>query len=56
LYYSRLKVGCIYYVNFNPHLRCEFDGNHLALVLKKNNDSSTVVRLLFFCNLEEFDL
>jgi mRNA-degrading endonuclease toxin of MazEF toxin-antitoxin module len=41
--YSDIHLKKIYYVNFNPVRQCEFDGKHLAVVLKKNNDSRTVV-------------
>lgn len=41
--FSDIKVGCIYNVIFDPVRDCEFDGKHLALVLKKNNDKSTFI-------------
>lgn len=40
---SDIKVGCIYNVIFDPVRNCEFDGKHLAVVLKKNNDKSTFI-------------
>lgn len=40
---SDIKVGCIYNVIFDPVRDCEFDGRHLAVVLKKNNDRSTFI-------------
>ena len=40
---SDIKVGCIYNVIFDPVRDCEFDGKHLAVVLKKNNDRSTFI-------------
>lgn len=41
--FSDIKVGCIYNVIFDPVRDCEFDGKHLALVLKKNNDNNTFI-------------
>lgn len=38
-----IKAGHIYNVIFDPVRDCEFDGKHLAVVLKKNNDKSTFV-------------
>ncbi|MCL1820273.1 MAG: type II toxin-antitoxin system PemK/MazF family toxin [Oscillospiraceae bacterium] len=43
--HSDIKVGCIYYVDFDPHKKCEFNGKHLALVLRKNNDNNTLIVL-----------
>ena len=40
---SDIKVGYIYNVIFDPVRDCEFDGKHLAVVLKKNNDRSTFI-------------
>lgn len=40
---SDIKVGHIYNVIFDPVRNCEFDGKHLAVVLKKNNDKSTFI-------------
>ena len=41
--FSDIKVGYIYNVIFDPVRDCEFDGKHLALVLKRNNDKSTFI-------------
>lgn len=41
--FSDINVGYIYNVIFDPVRHCEFDGKHLALVLKKNNDKSTFI-------------
>lgn len=41
--FSDIKVGHIYNVIFDPVRGCEFDGRHLALVLKKNNDNNTYI-------------
>lgn len=40
---SDIKVGYVYNVIFNPVRDCEFDGRHLAVVLKKNNDGATFI-------------
>lgn len=40
---SDIKVGKIYNVIFDPVRECEFDGKHLALVIKKNPDGATFV-------------
>lgn len=40
---SDINVGHVYNVIFDPVRHCEFDGKHLALVLKKNNDKSTFI-------------
>lgn len=40
---SDIKVGCIYNVIFDPVRDCEFNGKHLTVVLKKNNDKSTFI-------------
>ena len=40
---SDIKIGYIYNVIFDPVRDCEFDGKHLAVVLKKNNDKSTFI-------------
>lgn len=40
---SDIKVGNIYNVIFDPVRDCEFNGKHLAVVLKKNNDRSTFI-------------
>lgn len=42
---SNIKIGHIYNVIFDPVEDCEFDGRHLALVLKKNNDNKTFIVL-----------
>lgn len=41
--FSDIKTGYIYNVIFDPVRGCEFDGKHLALVLKKNNDKMTSI-------------
>lgn len=41
--YSEIKVQHIYYVNFDPVKDCEFDREHMAVVLKRNNDKKTFV-------------
>ncbi len=41
--FSDIKVGYIYNVIFDPVRDCEFDGKHLAVVLKKNNDKTTFI-------------
>ncbi|MBR0575891.1 type II toxin-antitoxin system PemK/MazF family toxin [Proteiniclasticum sp. BAD-10] len=41
--FSDIKVGYIYNVVFDPVRGCEFDGKHLALTLKKNNDKKTFI-------------
>ena len=38
-----IKVGHIYFVDFDPVRECEFDRRHLAIVMKKNNDNKTFV-------------
>ena len=38
-----IKVGHVYFVNFDPVEPGEFDRNHLALVLKKNSNRITFV-------------
>jgi len=40
---SDIKVRKIYNVIFDPVRDCEFDGKHLAVVLKKNNDKATFI-------------
>ena len=40
---SKIKVGHIYFVQFNPTHFGEFDKKHLAIVLKKNLDRITFV-------------
>lgn len=41
--FSDIKIGHIYNVIFDPVRFCEFNGKHLALVLKKNNDRKTFI-------------
>ncbi|MFL0198761.1 type II toxin-antitoxin system PemK/MazF family toxin [Clostridium sp. WILCCON 0269] len=41
--FSDIKERYLYYVNFDPVKKCEFDGNHLTVVLKKNNDKKTAI-------------
>lgn len=41
--FSDIKVQHCYNVIFDPVRECEFNGKHLAIVLKKNNDSKTVI-------------
>lgn len=41
--FSDIKVGYIYNVIFDPVRNCEFNGKHLAVVLKRNNDKSTYI-------------
>lgn len=41
--FSDIKVRCIYNVIYDPVRGCEFDGKHLTLVLKKNNDNNTFI-------------
>lgn len=41
--FSDIKVGYIYNVIFDPVRNCEFDGKHLAVVLKRNNDRATFI-------------
>ena len=38
-----IKVGCVYYVDFEPVKRGEFNKKHLAVVIKKNVDEITFV-------------
>lgn len=40
---SDIKIGHIYNVIFDPVMKCEFSGRHLAVVLKKNNDKATFI-------------
>lgn len=40
---EEISVGHVYLVNFEPHERGEFDGKHLAVVVKKNHDDITFV-------------
>lgn len=41
--FNRVKPRHIYLVQFNPVKNCEFDREHLTLVLKKNNDRKTCI-------------
>lgn len=41
--FSDIKEGYIYNVIFDPVRNCEFNGKHLAVVFKKNNDKETVI-------------
>jgi PemK-like protein. len=41
--FSDILVQHLYFVNFDPVQQCEFDRQHLALVLKRNNDNRTFV-------------
>lgn len=41
--FSDIKVGYVYNVIFDPVRNCGFDGRHLAVVLKRNNDKSTFI-------------
>jgi mRNA-degrading endonuclease toxin of MazEF toxin-antitoxin module len=39
----KIKIGHIYYIDYEPVRDCEFGGLHLSIVLKKNNDKNTFV-------------
>ncbi|MDD4049131.1 MAG: type II toxin-antitoxin system PemK/MazF family toxin [Clostridia bacterium] len=41
--FSDIKVKHIYNVIFDDVRPCEFDGRHLALVIKRNNDKNTFI-------------
>ncbi|MCT4507344.1 MAG: type II toxin-antitoxin system PemK/MazF family toxin [Tepidibacter sp.] len=41
--FSDIKIKHIYNVIFDPVKDCEFNGKHLALVLKRNNDNRTYI-------------
>ena len=41
--FSDIHVGHIYNVIFDPVRDCEFDGKHLSVVIKKNNDKATAI-------------
>ena len=45
--YSDILVKHIYNVIFDDVRPCEFDGKHLALVLKRNNDKKTFIVMPF---------
>ena len=40
---SDIKIGHVYYVDYEPVKNGEFNGRHLSVVLKKNNDKVTFV-------------
>jgi len=40
---SDIKIGHVYFVSFDPVRVGEFDGKHLSVVLKRNNDRYTFV-------------
>ena len=40
---SDIKIGHIYYVDYEPVRNGEFNGKHLSVVLKRNNDKYTFV-------------
>jgi len=40
---SDIKVSHVYYVDYEPVRGCEFNGKHLSVVLKGNNDKCTFV-------------
>lgn len=42
---NQIKVGHIYYVNYNPTKKGEFGEKHLAVVLKRNADKITFVTI-----------
>ena len=50
--YSDIKEKYVYYVDFNPVKACEFNNNHLAVVLKKNNDKKAKETLEKFLRIE----
>lgn len=41
--FSDIKIRHIYNVIFDPVRHCEFNGKHLGLVLKRNNDKQTFI-------------
>ena len=41
--FSEINVKCIYFIDFDPVQYCEFNGKHLAVVLKRNSDKQTYV-------------
>lgn len=41
--FKDVKVKQVYYVDYEPHRKGEFDSNHLSIVLKKNKDKKTVI-------------
>ena len=40
---SDIKIGHVYYVDYEPVKDGEFNGRHLSVVMKKNNDKATFV-------------
>jgi len=40
---SDIKIGYIYYVDYEPVKIGEFNGKHLSVVMKKNNDKATFI-------------
>jgi mRNA-degrading endonuclease toxin of MazEF toxin-antitoxin module len=40
---SDIKIGYVYYVDYEPVRNGEFNGKHLSVVLKRNNDKYTFV-------------
>jgi mRNA-degrading endonuclease toxin of MazEF toxin-antitoxin module len=40
---SDVKIGHVYYVDYEPVRNGEFNGKHLSVVLKRNNDKCTFV-------------
>ena len=40
---SDIKIGHIYYVDYEPVRGCEFNGKHLSVVMKSNNDKITFI-------------
>lgn len=41
--FDEVKERYVYYVNFNPFRKGEFNDNHLSVVLRKNNDKKTMI-------------
>lgn len=41
--FKNIKERQVYYVNFNPAKKGEFDNNHLAVVIKKNKDKKSAI-------------
>lgn len=42
---EEIKIGHIYFVDFDPVEKGEFNGPHLAIVLKKNADKITFITI-----------
>jgi len=40
---SEIKIGHVYYIDYEPVRNGEFNGKHLSVVLKRNNDRFTFV-------------